>query len=224
MRLSYLMFLVTILAACDQPPHAGEQGYSCRGFPAPSLCNDGLRCLDSKCVACGGLGETCCSIPAGSLYCNSGACVGAGWEDPGTCAGAGDCGSIGLACCFDDTCPGGGACVSGMCEGAGGDPCQSGKYPHTVNVIAPDCSTSQVTFMTDTSEQAEQCRQKLVAQAGSGEEVCSLDTKPNETAVCKTSINGADQLYLWNCSDQQLALCEAFFCVNGCSWTTGTCP
>lgn len=222
MRLYYLMFLVTILAACDQPPHAGEEGYPCRGGLTTSLCNDGLRCLDDGCVACGGPGETCCSNLGGSLYCNDGACVGAGWEDPGTCSG--DCGSIGLACCSDETCPGGGACVDGMCKGDSGDPCQSGKQAHTINVIEPDCSTFQVTFMTDTPEQAEECRQKLAAQAGPGEEVCSLDTKPNDTAVCKFSINGADQLYLWNCSDQQLALCEAFFCVDGCSWSTGTCP
>jgi len=52
----------------------------------------------------------------------------------------------------------------------------------------------------------------------------SIDTKPNETEVCKFSINGSDPLYLWNCSDQQLATCEAFFCLDGCTWSTGTCP
>ena len=222
MRLHSLMFVVTILAACNQAPHAGEQGFPCRTGWTTSACNDGLRCLDDACVACGGPGETCCSIPGGSLYCDNGGCAGASWDDPGTCSG--ECGSIGLACCADASCPGGGTCDGSKCQGDTADPCQSGKQAHTVNVIAPDCSTSQITFKTDTAEQAEQCRQKLVAQAGAGQEVCGLDTKPTETAVCKFSMNGADQLYLWNCSDQQLALCEASFCLDGCTWSTGSCP
>jgi len=223
MRLYYLMFLVTILAACDQLPHAGEEGHPCRTGWVASACNDGLRCLDEGCVACGGPGQTCCQIPGGSRFCNGGACVG-DWDAPGTCSG--DCGSIGLACCGDGDapCPGGGTCSAGMCQGDAADPCQSGKEVHTVNVIEPDCSTVQVTFKTDTAAQAEECRQKLVAHAAPGEEVCSTDTKPNETEVCKFSINGSDQLYLWNCSDQQLATCEAFFCLDGCTWSTGTCP
>jgi hypothetical protein len=222
MRLFCLLSLVMIVAACDQPPHAGEQGFACRGGWTTSLCNDGLRCLDGTCVACGSPGETCCSIPGGSLYCNSGACAGAGFDSPGTCSGT--CGTIGQACCGGATCPGGGQCVGGQCAGVSSDPCQSGKQAHTINVIAQDCSTYQVTFMTDTPAQAEQCRQQLIAQAGAGQEVCALDTKPNETAVCKFSSNGKDQLYLWNCSDQQLAQCEKFNCGIDCTWSTGDCP
>ena len=50
----------------------------------------------------------------------------------------------------------------------------------------------------------------------------SLDTEPNLTDVCK---DGTGPFHFWNCSAQQLAICESYYC-SDCSWTQteSDCP
>ena len=226
MRFRHLV-LVMILAACNQDPNAGTAGHTCRSWPAGSLCDEGLRCMNDTCTPCGTqVGMMCCD-EIGHEHCLNGlACVGGnqGFDgETGTCEG--DCGSIGLACCGDGTCPTSGDCENDMCEGDVEDMCQSGGTTHTVYVLGPDCYGVPFTFHTDTPEQAEECRQELVAAAVAGEEVCPLDMEPEKTPACSYHpINGYSQLYLPNCSAAQLAICEQFFCSVDCTWTEGDCP
>lgn len=223
MSLSYLLLTAAIIA-CDQPPHAGEEGYPCRTGWTTAFCNDGLRC-DSQnvCVACGGLGEMCCSQPGGSRYCNEGACDGVGFEGYGACSN--DCGAIGLACCAG-TCPTSGNCVGGTCQAVATDACLNGSETHVVRVIPNLCNAKlEVVFKTDTLEQAEACRLELVAAAKPGEEVCPLDATPTDTTACAVSKYPPSQThYFLHCSAEQLASCEQNSCDNCIGWTEGACP
>ena len=184
--------------------------------------------MDGTCTPCGTqVGMMCCD-EIGDEHCLNGlACVGGnqGFDgETGTCEG--DCGSPGLPCCGDATCPNGGECGDNViCEGDVADECQSGSTPHIVVVVGPDCVAVPVTFMTDTPEQAEACRQQLVAAAAADKEVCPLDVEAEKSPVCSYHpINGYSQLYLPNCSPEHLAICEQFFCSVDCTWTDGDCP
>ena len=229
MRFPHLFLLcVTLLTACQaDPPDAGTEGHAC---PHYWTCNEGLECnAQDVCVPCGGPGQDCCQIPGGPRVCSEGlACESHGEGD--VCQG--DCGLPGKACCPDafsgGTCNGGGACnfASGVCDGAPSDPCFSGKQAFAVAVLDSQCSSMEVIFMTDTLEQAETCRQKqLVDGAAPGTEVCAIGVTPTDTTVCKSSSsNGNASLQIPNCSDSQLALCEANDCLDGCTWSAGSCP
>lgn len=229
----HIHFTLTILATllvigCDQPPHAGEQGYHCANWPAGSLCDEGLRCINDVCTPCGTQDGMMCCDEIGHEYCLNGlACEGGnqGFDgETGQCNG--DCGSIGLPCCGDATCPNGGTCGdNGICEGDIDEQCQGGSTPFDITLIDKGCGALTTTVWVDTPEEAEACRQLVVAAAVPGEEVCDLDEAPAFTDVCLTDQYGTGGYQLWNCSPEQLAACEQYYCSSAdCIWADGACP
>ena len=207
------------LGCGEDPPGAGSLGHVCyHAWPA-SGCDDGLKCVDDVCTACGDSGEVCCS----NSDCNNGLACDQSNDSLGTCTGA--CGLNGLACCADGTCPGGGQCnESGVCEGGSSDSCFSGSVAHFIYVIDSLCAAYEVVFLTDTVAEAEACRQQYADAAKYGEEVGKLDTPYSSTDVCK---DGWGPMTLYHLSQEQLELCEANWCSN-CTWTLppqgGDCP
>jgi hypothetical protein len=217
----HCVVLIMILAACDQHPNAGEEGYPCADWPAGSPCGDWLRCVNGICEPCGDLDGICCSN-IGGTYCNGSVCD----DEPdtlGVCQK--DCGAIGQECC-DGECPGTPLCNSdNVCEGTVSDPCFAGDTLYPVIVITGLCAASEpIPFMTNTPEEAEDCRQQLVDAANPDEEVCAIGQAPDFSAVCDTTqeFGGAD---LWHCSAEQLTTCQANLCGDGdCNWISGECP
>lgn len=211
---------ITIVAACAPDDHAGEPLAPCRTGRGPA-CNPGLRCIGTVCTPCGFYDTICCNDDGQSSYCDGNLACEDGDIGLGNCTG--DCGYNGEACCLDDTCPGGGDCGGdGLCFGPPDDPCFSGSTMHTVEVIDEHCEKHTVTLWTDTLEQAEACRQKLVGEAHVDAEVCPLDTAPTATSLCK---DGFGPLVLETCSSQQLEVCQNAWCF-ACEWqpATDTCP
>jgi hypothetical protein len=111
-----------------------------------------------------------------------------------------------------------------MCEAPVTNPCFDGAFPHTVYKVLSDCQVIEVTLSTDTVQEAEDCRQLLVAELELGQEICPLDEAPPFTQVCKEFNGGYDQLYFQTCSSAQLAICEQQNCEVDCMWTEGECP
>lgn len=219
MRFHHLLFLLAI-AACSQAPGAGTLGNPCRWGWTHALCDDGLRCVDDVCHACGGVGEMCCSIPGGPLDCPGLSCLDVGPH--GTCSG--ECGLIGLACCIDETCPGSGDCNSatGMCEGTVGDPCFSGDVPFPIQTISPECGPPVVTtFKVSSQAEAEQCAAQHAAALPQGFTVCELGVPATDTVACSNGV--IDTITLSHCDEAHLAACTSFWCPD-CPWSIGPCP
>jgi hypothetical protein len=227
MRFSILVLSMTFAACAPQPPGAGTENHPCRtGFSANWACNDGLRCVDDTCVQCGDPGEMCCfAIGAGNEYCNGNvACEGGnGGYDGVLGACTVDSGLIGKPCCEGpDKCPGGGVCDSGVCVPKPGGSlltqCFQGSTPHVVYVVDIECNAEQYVFYTNTPEEAEECRQQLVAAAHPQAEICALGQEPELTYVCTHhEINGFTQYQFWNCSTAKVEACAAYWCPD-CDW------
>jgi hypothetical protein len=84
----------------------------------------------------------------------------------------------------------------------------------------------QLLLKTNTSQDADDCRQQIIDGGGGNVEVSDLNgAPPTLTSVCRDGDSFAYEL--WHYSDGQLAACEALVCSN-CSWTladaNGTCP
>jgi hypothetical protein len=127
---------------------------------------------------------------------------------------------IGLDCCPDFNCDEGSCKSGGTCEADDqvSDPCYSGSTPHLVIWIDYGCETHFTTFKTNTDQEADDCRQQLIASLTSDNEICAFDTQPDLTTVCN-AVTGTYEL--WHCSDQKLASCEAYYCSDAsCNWST----
>jgi hypothetical protein len=135
-----------------------------------------------------------------------------------------DCGVVGKPCCsVGGPCPNGGECVDGMCGAfPGGDPCLGGSEPHFMYVINGECDAIEVVFVTNTLEEAEQCRQAYVTAAQPNQEICPLDQLPEQHSVCAINQPPPQPYQLWSCSTAQLQTCETYLCEN-CTWTDGSC-
>lgn len=221
MRFVYMLLFIT-LVGCNNPPHAGEEGYVCRSFPSPS-CDPGLLCVDSTCVQCGDLDEPCCSDPSGT-FCNPGvaACEDAP-DSTGTCTGS--CGANGLICCPGaDPCPVSGTCnADGKCMAEPSERCltqESGDTTHVLWIVDSLCAAVPVELHTQTTQEAEACRQTFFGVAAWGDEICPLDTTPTFSHVCKAG-EPFGGMYLNHCSAAQLSMCESNWDATA---TWGACP
>ncbi|MBM3204546.1 hypothetical protein FJZ48_01015 [Candidatus Uhrbacteria bacterium] len=94
-------------------------------------CSNGIRDGLETGIDCGG-NNACSRCPNGVACGVGGDCVSGNCQG-GFCAQqqGGQCGSVGQACCANNTCPGGGFCSNGTCtqnQGGGGATCQDGLH------------------------------------------------------------------------------------------------
>lgn len=201
-------------------PHAGEEGYPCYNWTGS--CNDGLTCVDDVCRGCGGHGERCCHDS-----CDPGFACESSFGEEGVCQN--DCGLPGLPCCESEMggyCPGGTVCdpVTDLCEGDVSNACLSGSTPYSVWVVDGSCNAFEVVFLVDSEEEAETCRQALLAAALPTEEVCLVGQVPEYTTVCREGPILDETLHLPTCTEAQLQTCMSFQCIGPeCTWHAGAC-